>query len=429
MKLQMLEKEVERFSSMVKAIMNVPPNLKEAAMTLLFHILVNYRLRILPSLDDVFKFSYARKEGDSDNRRVKTTLPKIVRRQLPKCKISDHELRDINEYICGYLWDVAKVHRLYGQDIVEAYREYIHTSCMSRESCEYVEIYAKNPDKVSLLAVFNEEGECVSKALLWKTDSGKLILDRLYSEGAESFNGIAILGEARRLGAEIQDNPYSPLRTLFAYEEEISLKNFNVEYVPYVDSWLAKFRDKFLVLNKKEGVSFDSTSGEGLGKCPKCGCISVVGDGERSCSVCSYDQYHNAICCCCGEGLDEEEAYYNDNGDAYCGECYHERYFTCDRCIDAFSNDESTTVNSRYGVIYVCDFCSREYYTQCEECGEFFENDAVVEVEGNGEYCTSCAVSIATPCVSCGRFFMDDEINHQTNASICDSCIEEEVLA
>ena len=53
-------------------------------------------------------------------------------------------------------------------------------SCMKYSSCQpYMSIYAQNPDKVQMLTVTHME-KLLARALLWTTDCGKKIMDRIY---------------------------------------------------------------------------------------------------------------------------------------------------------------------------------------------------------------------------------------------------------
>ncbi len=55
-------------------------------------------------------------------------------------------------------------------------------NCMRHEYCQpFLDIYAKNPDKVSVAVVKSEGGLIAARALLWKTDFGDVVMDRIYS--------------------------------------------------------------------------------------------------------------------------------------------------------------------------------------------------------------------------------------------------------
>lgn len=56
------------------------------------------------------------------------------------------------------------------------------SSCMRYSHCrEYLALYAENPKQVQLLVSVDSQGLTVSRALLWKLDSGSLYLDRIYA--------------------------------------------------------------------------------------------------------------------------------------------------------------------------------------------------------------------------------------------------------
>jgi hypothetical protein len=134
------------------------------------------------------RISYARKPTDIfvEKRRVVTTLQKYLA-NINQSKLLIHDYNcDVNHYdintfaekvhqklyACNSLVPTIKVLR--GQDIVDHYKTTNNKSCMTGSSSIYTNFYAINPEKVGLLLFDN------LRALIWTTDEGKTVLDRIY---------------------------------------------------------------------------------------------------------------------------------------------------------------------------------------------------------------------------------------------------------
>jgi len=82
---------------------------------------------------------------------------------------------------------------LVGEEIRTAYNYKSHSSdygtlgasCMKHDSCyDYLNIYAKNKDVISMLAMYDEHKRIMGRAILWQEGSNK-IMDRIYSVNDE----------------------------------------------------------------------------------------------------------------------------------------------------------------------------------------------------------------------------------------------------
>lgn len=59
------------------------------------------------------------------------------------------------------------------------------TNCMMSGNCQpYLEVYVDNPKRISAAVQKNEDGKIVARALLWNTDQGEVVMDRVYSTDA-----------------------------------------------------------------------------------------------------------------------------------------------------------------------------------------------------------------------------------------------------
>lgn len=81
---------------------------------------------------------------------------------------------------------------VYGDAIVDAYRRGPQ-SCM--QGTTYVQFYAENPDKVGLIKIFSRN-RYMGRALLWTTDDGALLYDRVYpSDGGRHTRALALYAQ------------------------------------------------------------------------------------------------------------------------------------------------------------------------------------------------------------------------------------------
>jgi len=117
-------------------------------------------------------------------------------------------------------------------------------SCMRHESCQRLfDLYVENTDKISLLAMFNEDGYIMGRALLWNFDGNK-IMDRIYSINDEQL-AFYFKKWATENGYyyKAQQNWYNSIQFermgegKKEFKFDIKLDNFNFRYYPYMDTF------------------------------------------------------------------------------------------------------------------------------------------------------------------------------------------------
>ena len=131
---------------------------------------------------------------------------RLVRKILKDNYKKNYSDKDIEEFVNNFkaTWDKIYKNRevkiVTGDEILYWYdeRNYkydygtLGNSCMrGKEKNSFMEFYAKNPDKISLVVVI-EDGELIARALLWKLDKSEdnkieYYLDRIYSS-SDSVN-------------------------------------------------------------------------------------------------------------------------------------------------------------------------------------------------------------------------------------------------
>jgi len=292
----------------LKDTSDVDGNVRDAMMIIckLGRIKPFWQLHVLPSFEVKGQFSYSRENEDGDAKRVRTSFGRIMRRQFKITPdiIKDDVLAKINDILLRKIWNLENMAKeVKGRDITRAYENYTGESCMSNGCAEYVEMYAKNPNKVSLIITEDNQGNCVSKALLWKTDDGKLILDRVYYDNGRHMDSQGIISYAKQKGADVASNAY----TGRAGDEcgQVTLDISGCEYLPYMDTFAyagnceqidGKSHARFCSESNPDMFCCDSVDGyHGIVNCPECGKTSINGSGN--CGYCEEEV---------GSGCDED---------------------------------------------------------------------------------------------------------------------------
>ena len=140
-------------------------------------------------------------------------------------------------------------------------------SCMRyREKNKYVEIYAKNPDKIKMLVLFGEDGKVKTRALLWESCQDRegnnyKVMDRIYS--IYDHDMIFFKSWAQKNGYihkfEQSARSENVFMSLNGQPERIDLTvkldNHICDYYPYIDSF--KFYSRKLgTLSNSEWFSY-----------------------------------------------------------------------------------------------------------------------------------------------------------------------------
>lgn len=118
------------------------------------------------------------------------------------------------------------------------------SSCMSSPEAAnyYMDIYTKNPDKVSLLILKNKENKLIGRALLWKLDDGKTFMDRIYTSSDSDDNlfvNYAIKNEF--IYRNTSAGSYSYFingQKLDSHNMEVTLSKYEFQQYPYLDTFI-----------------------------------------------------------------------------------------------------------------------------------------------------------------------------------------------
>ncbi len=119
------------------------------------------------------------------------------------------------------------------------------TNCMRFESTqEYLDIYAYNPDKVSSVVLKNEDNKILSRALLWNTDDGSIVMDRVYAVDPGWKRVLHNWANSQGYYYRAKDDTKPFNSDIFIHKGKeiikrftVTLKNFKFKAYPYLDTF------------------------------------------------------------------------------------------------------------------------------------------------------------------------------------------------
>lgn len=118
-------------------------------------------------------------------------------------------------------------------------------NCMMGEECQpYLNIYVENPDKVGSVIITNEESKIRARALLWNTDQGDIVMDKIYSTEPELKNVLRdwadeneIVYRAKDDSKPIHSHLFMSKGKEFSKSYTITLDEFEFNSYPYLDTF------------------------------------------------------------------------------------------------------------------------------------------------------------------------------------------------
>jgi formylmethanofuran dehydrogenase subunit E len=139
--------------------------------------------------------------------------------------------------------------------------------------------------------------------------------------------------------------------------------------------------------------------------------------GEAYCEECYDERYE--LCEGCSQEIEADSAEYDPHtGDAYCDRCYRERYTVCARCDESVLREAAR--HDGRGRAY-CEDCYAETYASCEGCGEEVAWEEV-ELHDGFPYCPSCYESLFVSCERCGAEVLEEEVYYHDGTPFCEEC-------
>ena len=129
--------------------------------------------------------------------------------------------------------DVYTFEEVTGDEVYDAYISGPE-SCM--DSGDYLSLYTENPERVSLVKLF-WHGDYHARALLWTTDSGMRVLDRIYPVDNNHVTR-AFLRHAEQEGWEALRRSDGEWANYDLLEQRITLKVPSDRIFPYLDTFM-----------------------------------------------------------------------------------------------------------------------------------------------------------------------------------------------
>jgi hypothetical protein len=348
-----------------------------------------------------FAYSFDEQWVDTDERRKHSSVKSLLKKAVHKgmCEFTPEEIELISNAVGQHFPDTMQYsfEVLSGEGVCRAYRDSPEgwRSCMTVHWDNYVRWYAENPDKVSVVRV-TQGGIYVGRAMLWKTDEGRTVLDRVYpSDGGPQIGALARYAESQ--GWDYRTNhgcDYARFASGDNYT--VTLRRPSSGEYPYVDSF--RFTDdcprtaKTLQLN---------TAGDGA-YAIHCTNGRWEGNAEQQ----SDDEEPYCVCSVCGDGLGEDECHTNEAGDCHCGGCYSERYVY----LQYWHNGRRIETEAH-----------RDDARECSECHEYRLSEHFVEVD-DVSFCESCAEDHVTWCEECEESILRDGACSFDDRTLCESC-------
>lgn len=318
------------------------------------------------------------------------------------------------------------------EDIVKGYKRCDQTSCMNKDTDKEMEellsFYHNYPVKLATI-------ENTTRALLWTSDDGRVLLDRIYSSSTKHTRLLQLWADKNKFvkredmlgNPKVKDMCVSPIA------------NFDDCPVPYIDTLKFLEREsKKLHSKAPTGMRYIccvNTNGNGLISritCRECGallsedsCIYI--DNEAYCNPGDNNCISDAGCMYCNDCKEyrrSEEHFIEADEYSVCDDCFRDHYTRCLNCDDAFHTNDINRVEVKvvnaYGddtkAYYICDICRKDMEDTCLECENVF-------VQPNSICSKFPIVSICTECkpirrCRCGAFGTDDTVHETLNGCL-----------
>jgi hypothetical protein len=156
--------------------------------------------------------------------------------------VQDYLIKWAGEELSDDRWTFEEV---VDEELFKAYRDG-PKSCMSGKKAQ-MQLYMVNPDKVALLKIM-DRGVYVGRALVWTTDSGERVLDRIYPGNGRQ--AAAARQHAKANGWKYRNVDSIGADDLNNSAVRITLRHVKNRRLPYLDTmgFLAELTDDHLVL-------------------------------------------------------------------------------------------------------------------------------------------------------------------------------------
>jgi hypothetical protein len=119
------------------------------------------------------------------------------------------------------------------------------TNCMRYESTQkFLDIFVENPEVISAVVLINEDNKILSRALLWKTNEGTIVMDRVYAVDPGWKRVLHNWANEQGYYYRAKDDTKPFNSDIFIHngteiikQFSITLKNYNFPTYPYIDTF------------------------------------------------------------------------------------------------------------------------------------------------------------------------------------------------
>lgn len=241
-------------------------------------------------------------------------------------------------------------HRIvHGDDLVEVYNnDKLHSSCMS--NTRYIFAYRDNPETVGLLVVSNKKKEDIARALIWETDQGVTVVDRIYPNDTPALSYIYTICDGNgwdyRVSQSFSGNDTSLVWTN-RKDEGYTVRMHLDDKFPYMDSFCYVDEDRDDVDDNGRNILYDRFT-------------RPYRRRQMTCQYGSNPWYPRVECYSCDEMFDQDETTDIDGEETWiCGSCleeYYEQYegdwYHSDEMCTTWDDDRVPTELATYSSFY-----------------------------------------------------------------------------
>jgi len=370
-----------------------------------------------------------------ESKRARTTLGKYIKRifikdYIKKARVGSGRIEEymndkfIDDFVQRVNLKIQQSLDLLGKDLDEISGQDLQDfygvgaqSCMSGGDCFKMQILARNPDKVSLVTMQNK-----ARALLWTTDDGTRVLDRIYPSGSKYI--LPFREWAKKQGYVVRENPDQVVSGTVELSDgkthTITLNVDDVRVFPYLDTFrCGEFSKDLSTLTLSNNLNFGD-------------CLFEETDGSFE-GIENYDikiepQYP---CPDCGDMFDihDYDVGVNSDDETVCSSCA-ENYISCEECGDIMHVNDINRLDESY----YCEGCYNNKTVECSDCGAHFDYENEGHITDAGyNYCDECA-SKYPYCKDCNKL-LDDDVGDKANKIYnedgseeiyCEDCIDVE---
>ncbi len=259
-------------------------------------------------------------------------------------------------------------------------------SCMTKDIEDgkfggLVELYSINPDSVKLIRYKSV------RFLMWRTDDGSTVIDRIYQNGDKLIPIIHDWAERKGYLYRKDCHDHADSRLNDGSTKFVTLYIEDLYALPYMDTF--KYgkpigTTKLLLSNRYRDdltMRLERTDGDYIN--------SITG---------AVENLKTKYCKDCFKAMsidDKPSNIYEHNGEFYCENCYTDKFTSCDQCNKTFLSDvinyfEDETGNSHSYDGYYCNECYDDNITKCKDCDLPVHNQMIYHTDDGIPYCEDC---------------------------------------